>query len=150
MIEGVNPYGTRRAALLVGGDNMYLYLSNLTRTGKGTDGGAPTIAAVWVANLGLAPDDLQPATTGEDGEPPVMGREGTAFPRGCPPPEGPLELVWFEEGDGVAVLDNDGLLAVIPGWGGKDDFSGYARYCRDQTPVAWPLGPWPAPRSTTR
>ena len=75
------------------------------------------------------------------GRPPIMGREGTRFPLGCPALNGSLEVVWFEEGDGVALVDADGLLAVIPGWGGADGFCGYARNCQEQTPLAWPLGP---------
>jgi len=142
LVEADNPYRTRRASLLAEDGDLYLYLSALPRTGREADAAdAPTVSAVWVANLGPAPDELQPGGEHDLGRPPIMGRDGTAFPLGCPPPTGTLELVWFEEGDGVALLDADGILAVIPGWGGKARFSGYARYCCAQTPLAWPLGP---------
>lgn len=142
LIESDNPYRTRRASLLAEEGDLYLYLSALSGTGRDPDVVvAPTVSAVWVANLGPAPEQLTPGGEHDLGRPPIMGRDGTAFPLGCPPPHGTPELVWFEEGDGVALLDADGLLAVIPGWGGKARFSGYARYCRTQTPLAWPLGP---------
>ncbi|MDQ6696363.1 MAG: suppressor of fused domain protein [Actinomycetota bacterium] len=142
LIEGDNPYRTRRASLLAEDGDLYLYLSALSGTDGDADSvDAPTMSAVWVANLGPAPAEFQPGGEYEIGRPPIMGRDGTVFPRGCPPPNGTPELVWFEEGDGVALVDADGILAVIPGWGGKARFSGYARHCRIQTPLAWPL--WP-------
>jgi len=134
LIESANPYGTRRASVLVGEGTVYLYLTDVSDGPHG-----PTVSATWVANLGPAPAqlDLRPAQAGSG--PPLMGREGTKFPQGCPPPNGPLQVVWFEEGDGVALLDSDVILAVIPGWGGTDGFYGYARHCRERTEVAWPL-----------
>lgn len=140
LAEDINPYRTRRASLLAEDGNLYLYLSALPLANRDPESFIPpTEAAVWVANLGPAPERLEPGH--HNGRPPIMGRSGSTFPLGCPPPRGKPELVWFEEGDGVALLDADGLLAVIPGWGGRDGFSGYARYSADQTPLAWPLGP---------
>lgn len=140
LLEHVNPYHTRRASLLADRGDLYLYLSTLSGTGHDLgSGAAPTAAAVWVANLGVAPKRLQAG--GSDGRPARMGRDATMYPLGCPPPRARPELVWFEEGDGVALIDADGLLAVIPGSGGRDGFNGYARYCRARTPLAWPLTP---------
>ncbi len=141
LIEDTNPYSTRRASLLAEDGNLYLYLSALSGSREDpTEAVEPTVSAVWVANHGPAPKRLRPGDQHGAGRPPIMGCDGTTFPLGCPPLNGSPELVWFEEGDGVALLDADGLLAVIPGWGGREGFCGYARYCREQTPLAWPLG----------
>jgi len=43
------------------------------------------------------------------------------------------------EGDGVALLEDEGFLAVIPPWSGEDEFPGYARDCVGQSPVCWEL-----------
>ena len=41
----------------------------------------------------------------------------TKHPGGRPPLQaGALEALWFEEGDGVAILENGRPLAVIAGW----------------------------------
>ena len=65
----------------------------------------------------------------------------TKLPTGRPPldPES-LRAVWLEEGDGVAILEHDEPLAVIPGW--SDMSTGMPGYSRDmigQTPFGWSL-----------
>lgn len=50
-----------------------------------------------------------------------------------------LRLVWFPEGDGVALLEGDEMLAAIPAWGGVNGFSGYARDCIGQSSLGWKL-----------
>jgi hypothetical protein len=51
-----------------------------------------------------------------------------------------LRALWFEEGDGVAVMESGQLLAVIPGWSqiGRG-MPGYSRDAIGQTPFAWSL-----------
>ena len=75
-----------------------------------------TVAATWVANHVPAPPSPDPSRI-EAGQAPIMPSGHTNLPEGRPPFEpGTLEPLWFEEGDGVAVLENGKLLAVIPGW----------------------------------
>ena len=51
-----------------------------------------------------------------------------------------LRALWFEEGDGVAVVEGGRLLAVIPGWSDVSrGMPGYSRECLGQTPFAWAL-----------
>ncbi|WP_433326694.1 suppressor of fused domain protein [Spirillospora sp. CA-294931] len=51
-----------------------------------------------------------------------------------------LEVVWFEEGDGVAVLEAGDPLCVIPGWADIDrGIPGYSRDALRQSPFAFPL-----------
>lgn len=131
LLEETSPYRTRRALVLRGEGDIYLYLEDLV-------GPTPaTTSAVWVANHLPAPVDDRVATPA--GVPPRMGAGGTRHPEGCPDLGRDLELVWFEEGDAVALVDGEGVLAVVPGWAGRDDFYGYARYARGRSPLAWEL-----------
>lgn len=131
LMQSTSPYGSRRATLLRGDGDVYLYLEDIT-------GPMPeTTSAVWVANESPAPTDgYDPTRAG--GAPPRMAPSGTRHPDGCPPLR-QVELVWFEEGDAVALVDEAGVVAVVPGWGGRDGFYGYSRYAAGQTAIAWEL-----------
>src|SRR5689334_15229409 len=95
-----SPYNTRRASLLRGDGDIYLYLEDLV--GPSTT----TSSAVWVANHLPAPASRDEVS--QPGTPPRMGAGGTRHPEGCPALGDRLELVWFEEGDAVAVVDGEG------------------------------------------
>ena len=139
LLQETSPYRTRRASLLRGPNDTYLYLEDLT--GKAPE----TRSAVWVSNHTPAPVGVAVAPvsgsdgggTGAAGAPPRMGALGTRYPDGCPPLGPDLGLVWFEEGDGVALVDGSGLVAAIPGWAGEEDFFGYARNAVGRTVLAW-------------
>src|SRR5690606_6987557 len=92
------------------------------------DGAGRQVTALWLAaHRGPSPDihlSVPPEATRNPG-----GR----------PPFGHVEAVWFEEGDGVALFDNEGMLAVLPGWAGPDTLPGYSREAVTQTPSAAPL-----------
>lgn len=132
LLQQISPYGTRRASLLRGEGDLYLYLEDLVGPS------AATTSAVWVANYAPAPTDRNVASP--PGTPPRMGAGGTLFPDGCPDLGRAMELVWFEEGDAVAIVDAEGVLAAIPGWSGRNEFYGYSRYARGRTGLAWELG----------
>jgi hypothetical protein len=131
LLQQTSPYNTRRASLLRGEGDIYLYLEDLV-------GATPnTTSAVWVANYLPAPSSRDEVSA--PGAPPRMGAGGTRHPEGCPALGDRLGLVWFEEGDAVAVVDGEGVLAAIPGWAGRSEFYGYARYARGRSPLAWEL-----------
>jgi hypothetical protein len=136
LMRSTSPYGSRRAVLLRGSGDIYLYLEDVTGEA------AETSSAVWVANQAVAPvhppDPTDTTVRNDDGGPPRMAATGTRHPEGCPPLQD-VEFVWFEEGDGVALVDGEGIVAVVPGWGGRDDFYGYSRYAQGHTPIAWEL-----------
>ncbi|MCU1452211.1 MAG: hypothetical protein JWN46_357 [Acidimicrobiales bacterium] len=134
LLESTSPYRTRHASVLRGGGDVYLFLADLTAGDQGA-----TATGVWVANEAPAVSTFAASNPADPGAPPRMTAEGTLHPQGCPPFNGRLELVWFEEGDGVALLDADGVLAVVPGWAGTRGFSGYARHASAETPLAWPM-----------
>lgn len=130
-MQEISPYRTRRASLLRGDGDSYLYLEDLV-------GPEPeTTSVVWVANHVAAPTDA--SEEAPEGTPPRMSAGGTSHPAGCPELDRNLKFVWFEEGDAVALLDGSGVLAVIPGWAGRDNFYGYSRYARGRSPLAWEL-----------
>ena len=77
---------------------------------------ATVVAATWIANHLQAP-----ATTDPDqltaGQAPMMPAEHTRHPAGRPAFDArTLRALWFEEGDGVAIVEGGQLLAAIPGW----------------------------------
>ena len=49
-----------------------------------------------------------------------------------------VSLVWFEEGDGAALYEDGRMIAVIPGWAGRE-FPGYSLYAKGMAPFAWEL-----------
>jgi hypothetical protein len=63
------------------------------------------------------------------------------LPGGRPPLEaGTLEALWFEEGDGVAILESGRPVAVIAGWADADrGMPGYSIDVIGQTPYGWSL-----------
>ncbi len=100
--------------------------------------------ACWVRNLAAAPIEMS-RTDLEQGIPPVLPRFLGNHPNGAPAPTASdLRIVWFEEGNGIALFEKDALLAVIPPWSGREGFHGFARDCLNENDVCWPLPPQPA------
>ena len=132
LMQQTSPYGTRRATVLRGDGDLYLYLEDVA-------GSEPrTVSAVWVANHEAAPTDA--LTVSAPGTPARMAASGTSLPDGCPPLSPDAALVWFEEGDGMAVVDGQGVIAAVPGWAGHDGFYGYSRYAVGRSALAWEIG----------
>ncbi|GAA3098890.1 suppressor of fused domain protein [Streptosporangium carneum] len=125
----VNPYGSRTLVVERDEASSVAYLCGPQGTVHG---------AVWLANHGPAPETIDLGRL--DSElPPVAPRANTRHPEGRPP-LGDLRPLWFEEGDGVALYENDELLAVIPGW--ADMSRGMPGYCLEavgESPFAWSL-----------
>src|ERR1700760_2665502 len=142
LLDSGSPYGSRRLTVEFDGSTTAAYLRDETTV----------IAATWIANHVRAPRTTDPERINA-GQAPVMPAGRTRHPRGRPPAAPPppprppppldpanLQALWFEEGDGVALLERGTLLAVIPGW--ADSSRGLPGYCRDvigQTPFAWAL-----------
>src|SRR5246500_3808407 len=130
LLDSVNPYGSRRLTVEFDGTTTAAYLRDETTV----------IAATWIANHLRAPRTTDPERINA-GQAPVMPVGRTRHPRGRPPLDpATLQALWFEEGDGVALLERGTLLAVIPGW--ADSSRGMPGYSWDvigQTPFAWAL-----------
>lgn len=98
------------------------------------------VKSCWVRNLQQAPDELDEDGMG-DGIAPMLPAKYCTHPEGLSALDADrLSLVWFEEGDAAALLEDGDLLAVIPAWGGMKGFHGYARDCIGQSPLCWRLG----------
>ena len=130
LLESSSPYGSRRVTVEYDGLTTAAYLHDDTSV----------ISATWIANHRPAPDSIDEARL-DAGRAPLMpaglikhpGRRGSL--QGSA-----LQALWFEEGDGVAILENGQPVAVIAGWSDMDrGMPGYSRDVVGQTPFGWPL-----------
>jgi len=103
LLDSVSPYGSRRLTVEFDGATTAAYLRDETTV----------IVATWLANHFRAPRTTDPDRINA-GQAPVMPEGRTRHPRGRPPLDpATLQALWFEEGDGVALLERGTLLAVI-------------------------------------
>src|SRR6202046_373940 len=106
LVESTSPYESRRMVVEYDGTTTAAYLNDETSA----------VAATWIANHQPAPPTTDLGRL-NSGRAPVMPVAHTKHPGGRPPLDpAALTVLWFEEGDGAAVLENGQLLAVIPGW----------------------------------
>ena len=130
LLESVSPYGSRRVTVESDGTVTAAYLHDDTTA----------LSATWIANHVPAPPVTDQARV-DAGQAPVLPAGCVRHPAGRPPLDaGSLEALWFEEGDGVAILESGRLLAVIPGWSDMSrGMPGYSRDVIGQTPFGWSL-----------
>lgn len=134
-----SPYGNLDAIVQHDGRSVYLYLNQSPQQGQnfGT-------RACWVRNLTIGPfvineDEMR------SGIPPMLPRTDCAVREGQPLPNPDrLSIVWFEEGNGVALRETDDTgkqhtLAIIPAWSGLEGFHGYSSQCAVESPLCWPM-----------
>jgi hypothetical protein len=131
LLESLSPYGSRRVTVEYDGLTTAAYLHD----------GSCAISATWIANHRPAPQTTDQARL-DAGRAPLMPAARTKHPEGRPPLQASaLEALWFEEGDGVAILENGRPLAVIAGWSDMDrGMPGYSADVIGQTPFGWSLG----------
>ena len=130
LLESLSPYGSRKVTVEYDGLTTAAYLHDDTSA----------ISATWIANHRPAPHTTDQARV-DAGRAPLMPAARTRYPGGRPPlqPEA-LEALWFEEGDGVAILEGGRPLAVIAGWSDMDrGMPGYSSDVIGQTPFGWSL-----------
>jgi hypothetical protein len=130
LLESLSPYGSRKVTVEYDGVTTAAYLHDDTSA----------ISATWIANHRPAPQATDEARL-DAGRAPLMPAAWTKHPAGRPPLQaGALEALWFEEGDGVVILENGQPLAVIAGWSDMDrGMPGYSRDVIGQTPFGWSL-----------
>ncbi|WP_325050284.1 suppressor of fused domain protein [Actinomadura craniellae] len=126
-----SPYRSRRLVVESDGVTTAAYLRDARDT---------VLGAVWIANHRSALPGLDLARLNA-GLAPTMPVTRTKHPQGRPPLDPKtLEVVWFEEGDGVAVLESGEPLCVLPCWSDMArGIPGYSRDATAQTPFAFPL-----------
>ncbi len=95
--------------------------------------------ACWVRNYKKAPEQTDVQAM-RDGMAPMLAAEYCKHPEGAERLDASkLEIVWFEEGDGAALLYEHEILSVIPGWSSLE-CPGYSRDCIKESEYTWPLG----------
>lgn len=132
VLNEVSPHGNLEAIIEQDDRAAHLYLRSPEFDGFG-------LKTCWIRNLTEAPDTLDVKGM-RQGIPPMLPMEFCIYPKGqesLDPDR--LRLVWFPEGDGVALLEDDEMLAAIPAWAGYNGFSGYARDCIGQSSLCWKL-----------
>jgi len=139
-----SPFGTLDAIVEHDGRVVYFYLNEHPDESGKTAGKFGT-RACWLGNLERGPLVMDQAEMAQ-GLPPLMPRNDCVNQEPIQVPQSEdLEIVWFEEGNGAAVLQRDEstqkIVAVIPPWSGIDGFHGYALNAVHETPLAWPLPP---------
>src|SRR5215471_2533471 len=130
LLESFSPYGSRKVTVEYDGLVTAAYLHD----------DSAAISATWIANHRPAPQATDQARL-DAGRAPLMPAARTKHPGGRPPLQADtLEALWFEEGDGVAILEQGRPLAVMAGW--SDSGRGMPGYSTDvigQTPFGWSL-----------
>lgn len=126
-----SPYGSR----VLDVECDHIATAAYLRTSDGN-----TVAATWVANHREAPYHADLARLNA-GLVPAMPSGRTKHPKGRPPLDPrTLQVVWFEEGDGVALLESDQPICVIPSWSDIDrGVPGYSREAIGRGPFAFAL-----------
>ncbi len=133
LIESESPVCPVQALVEQTDEAVYFYLFFYTKPEN------ERIKFCWVCNRKLAPPVLDPNLM-QAGKAPLMPAPYVLHKlSGIQLKPEALEIVWFEEGDGAALLENGSLLAVIPAWGGMKDFHGYAKYASGTGPFAWEM-----------
>ncbi|MFV2198904.1 suppressor of fused domain protein [Nocardiopsis sp. LOL_012] len=131
LLDEISPYQSRRVVVECDSRTTAAYL---------LDARGRIRVPVWLANHEPAPaSDWEGGSF--EGRAPLMPEAYTKHPQGLPRFDpSALRAVWFEEGDGVALVDDQGLLAVIPGWAEADSgLPGYAREAVGRSAYAWEL-----------
>ena len=130
LLESFSPYGSRKVTVEYDGLVTAAYLHDDTAA----------ISATWIANHRPAPSATDQARL-DAGRAPLMPAARTKHPAGRPPLQADaLEALWFEEGDGVAILESGRPLAVMAGWSDMDrGMPGYSADVIGQTPFGWSL-----------
>jgi len=97
-----------------------------------------TIKPCWVCNTSMASENIDYEAM-DNGTAPMMPLKYFSHSsKGIEIDTDNLSIIWFEEGDAAALLENNKLLAVIPGWA-ENGFYGYSRYAVGTGPFAWEL-----------
>jgi hypothetical protein len=97
------------------------------------------MSTCWVRNYEKAPKETDVQAM-RDGKAPMLSYDYCSHASGAEKLEpSKLEIVWFEEGDGAALLYNGEILCVIPSWS-STQCPGYSRDCIKESQFAWPLG----------
>lgn len=124
------PSGQYQAAVQTDGRSVYFLIQT-------ADSEAPP-RLTWVRNLVPGPL-VFPRQQAEAGRPPLMPESYNRHPAGQPAPDwDACRILWFPQGLGAALMENDQLLALIPPLPDQG-LPGFSHDCLHPSPVALPL-----------
>ena len=127
-----SPYGNLDAMVQHDDHSVYFYLNGPSPFGT---------RACWVRNLETGPYILDTEAM-KRGQTPMMPRTHCTTPLALPLPDPEtLNVIWLEEGNDAALLENNQAIAFIPPWSGVDGFHGYAAACSAENELCWPMPP---------
>ena len=140
-----SPYGTLDGIVEHDSNVVYFYLNGRPLSSSSSAEDRFGTRACWVRNLKRGPIVIDKQAMAQ-GRAPMMPRNDCIDPeRHRVPKADDLEIVWFEEGNGAALIERDPLtnesqtICVIPPWSGVEGFHGYAANCAHETQLAWPM-----------
>jgi hypothetical protein len=112
LAESMNVSGTLEALVEQSDQSVYFYILPTEQFKDRFD-----FRQCWIRNLKKAPVDTDIAGM-QGGEGPMLPAAFCNHPEGKEPftDDGTLSIVWFEEEDGAALMHNEEVLAIIPGW----------------------------------
>jgi hypothetical protein len=131
LIESWSPVCNIQAFVEKSKSTIYFYLW----VNPGTE--SSLIKPCWVCNTTKAKEKIDYEAM-NNGSAPKMPLQYCSNSEGMKVDKDNLSIIWFQEGDAAALLENNRLLAVIPGWSGNE-FHGYSRYAVGTGPFAWEL-----------
>lgn len=133
-----SPYDSLEAVIEQDNDVAYFYLRPIGKQKY-------DMKSCWIRNLCEAPESFDKERM-KQGLAPILPKRFCKFPDGLPKlVESDLRVVWFESGDGAALMQDDEFLSVIPPWSGTQigennlELNGYARDCIGISPVCFEL-----------
>lgn len=97
------------------------------------------VKSCWIGNIGVSPEELDVEGMGEGIAPQMPKQYVLHGEDGLKLDADKFGIVWFEEGNAAALLYDNEIISVIPGWSGYNGFNGYAKYAKGVTPLAWGL-----------
>lgn len=133
-----SPYDSLEAVIEQDQEVAYFYLRPIGKQKY-------DMKSCWIRNLCEAPEAFDKERM-KQGLAPILPKRFCKFPDGLPRlVESDLRVVWFESGDGAALMQGEEFLSVIPPWSGAQigennlELNGYARDCIGVSPVCFEL-----------
>lgn len=138
-----SPFGTLDAIVQHDGKSVYFYL-NQPQESSPADRPVFGTRACWVRNLQAGPLVLNEDEMKQGISPMLPRTQCVDRDAQLVPSADHLQIVWFEEGNGAALIETRPdsarkTLAVIPPWSGLEGFHGYAAACAIDSPICSPM-----------
>lgn len=132
LIESSSPITPVQAFVEDNGNNIYFYLWIHPESKN------PQFKPCWICNKKKAPITADTKSM-DKGMAPMLEAEYCKNPKkGETLDADKLNIVWFPDGDGAALLEEDKIICCIPSWA-NEGFYGYSRFCKGTSNLAWEM-----------